>query len=43
METEAIYGEPLRAAASKGIRLPCIETLYHALSFLNCQEKRHLK
>lgn len=36
MEVEAIYGEPLRAAASRGVHLPRIQTLYQSLSFLDC-------
>jgi 2-dehydropantoate 2-reductase len=39
MEIEAIYGVPLRAAASRGVKLPRIEMLYQALSLLNNREK----
>ena len=35
MEIEAIYGEPLRAAASRGRSLPRITMLYQALCFLS--------
>lgn len=35
MEVEAIYGEPLRLAAARGVRMPRIETLYRELSFIN--------
>jgi 2-dehydropantoate 2-reductase len=35
MEVEAIYGEPVRAAESRGIRLRRIETLYRQLTFLD--------
>jgi len=34
MEIESIYGEPLRAAALRGVHLPRIEVIYRALSFL---------
>jgi len=34
MEIESIYGEPLRAAARRGVRLPRMEVIYRALSFL---------
>ncbi|MDD4872119.1 MAG: putative 2-dehydropantoate 2-reductase [Kiritimatiellae bacterium] len=42
MEIEAIYGEPLRTAVKHGARLPHIETLYHALSFLNSVKQRYI-
>lgn len=35
MEVEAIYGEPLRLAADKGVAMPHIETMYRQLSFIN--------
>jgi 2-dehydropantoate 2-reductase len=31
VEVEAIWGEPLRRAAARGIRLPALESLYHRL------------
>lgn len=34
MEVEAIYGNPLRAAAARGVPLPRIESLYRQLKFL---------
>lgn len=37
MEVEAIYGEPLRAAADRGVALPRIETLYRQLSALDAR------
>lgn len=36
MEVEAIYGEPLRLAEARGVRVPRIEMLYRELSYLNC-------
>lgn len=35
MEVEAIYGEPLRLAADRGVAMPHIETMYRQLSFIN--------
>lgn len=35
MEVEAIYGEPLRLAAARGVRMPRVEALYRELSFIN--------
>jgi 2-dehydropantoate 2-reductase len=39
MEVEAIYGNPIRAAASKGVTLPHTETLYRELKFLDARHK----
>lgn len=35
MEVEAIYGAPLRAAATRGVTLPRMQMLYQQLTFLN--------
>lgn len=40
LEVEAIYGNPLRAAATQGIFLPQIKTLYHQLQFLDTRNTR---
>jgi 2-dehydropantoate 2-reductase len=37
MEVEAIYGNPVRAAASRGVSLPHTETLYRQLKFLDAR------
>ena len=37
MEVEAIYGNPVRAAVSKGVALPHTETLYRQLKFLDAR------
>jgi 2-dehydropantoate 2-reductase len=40
VEVEAIYGNPLRAAAAAGVSLPRIESLYHELKFLDARNRR---
>jgi 2-dehydropantoate 2-reductase len=42
MEVEAIYGNPVRAAASEGVALPHTETLYRQLKFLDARNKQSL-
>ena len=37
MEVEAIYGNPLRLAQSRGVELPHIETLYRQLAHINAR------
>jgi len=39
MEVEAIYGEPIRAAAGRGVSLPRTEMLYRSLCLLNDRNK----
>ena len=39
MEIEAIYGEPLRAAAAKGRALPAIQMLYNLLGFMDINNR----
>ncbi|MBI1369454.1 MAG: putative 2-dehydropantoate 2-reductase [Planctomycetes bacterium] len=39
MEVEAIYGAPLRAAASKGVHLPRMAMLYEQLKFLDAANR----
>lgn len=41
LETEAIFGNPLRMAAAAGVNLPRIETLYRQLKFLDQQNRQH--
>jgi len=41
MEVEAIYGNPVRAAASKGVALPHTETLYRQLKFLDARNNEN--
>jgi len=35
MEVEAMFGNPVRAAAERGVELPRIETLYRQLAFID--------
>ena len=38
MEVEAIYGNPLRLAANRGVKLPYIEMAYRQLSHVNARQ-----
>ena len=40
MELEAIYGEPLRAAAKKSVSLPTIQMLYNLLKFMDINNRK---
>ncbi|MBP1626326.1 MAG: 2-dehydropantoate 2-reductase [Holophagaceae bacterium] len=37
MEVEAIHGEPLRIAATTGVELPLLKSLYHQLKFIGAR------
>jgi len=37
MEVEAIHGEPLRIAATAGVELPLLKSLYHQLKFIGAR------
>ncbi len=39
MEVEAIVGNPIKAASSKGIQLPIMTTLYRQLSFIDARNQ----
>ena len=40
MEVEAIFGNPLRAAAAKGVSMPSVSMLYRELKFLDARNAR---
>ncbi|MEK0189609.1 ketopantoate reductase C-terminal domain-containing protein, partial [Microcoleus anatoxicus] len=39
LEVEAIFGNPIRLAEQRGIKLPQIEVLYRMLKFVDAQNQ----